>query len=117
MGTTNKLIVVKGQPIPAKRVTKASLWRARDYSDYKESLAWEFKKALKPQAPIYQDITIKRLTFYRKSGLRADIDNLLKTVMESLALSGYIANDRQVVGVERMWMEHNCSEPRIELEL
>ena len=119
MQTTTNTITIKGQPIPAKRVTRHTLWtpQARLYADYKEVLAWELKRALKPYKPITSDITIKRLAFYRETNRRADIDNLLKTVLESLALSGYIANDRQVVQVEKLTMEHGCSDPRIEIEL
>ena len=111
------VITIKGQPIPAKRVTGRMLWRAKDYADYKEFLGWEIKRALRPKVAITTDITIKRLAFFRQTNRRADIDNLLKSVMEALALSGYIANDKQVVCVERMTMEHGCENPRVEIEL
>jgi Holliday junction resolvase RusA-like endonuclease len=110
-------IVVKGQPIPAKRVTARTLWKAKAYADYKEDLAWQFKKALKPIKAITEDITIKGLRFYRSGNRRADIDNLLKGVMESLALCGYIANDKQVVRIKDMEMFHGQEQPRIEIEL
>lgn len=111
------VITVLGQPIPAKRVTRHTLWTARAYSEYKETLAWHLKLHLKPKTPLFSDITIKRLSFYRKTNQRADIDNLLKSVMEALAMSGYIANDRQVTRVEEMTVEHGSNNPRIEIEL
>lgn len=110
-------VVYLGQPIPAKRVTRNSLWRARAYAEYKEDFAWYLKSQLKPKKPITNDIAIEQITFYRKGKLRADIDNLLKTVMESLALSGYIANDKQVVAINRMKMVYESDNPRIEIIL
>lgn len=113
----SQTIVIKGQPIPAKRVTRATLWKARDYAEFKENLAWEMKSLLTFNEPLTEDITIKRLAFYRKGNRRADIDNLLKAVMEALALCGYIANDKQVVGITNMTMLHGSDDPRIEIEL
>jgi len=110
-------IIVRGQPIPAKRVTGRTLWKAKAYSDYKEFLAWQMKLAWRPKCPLVEDICIKRVSFYREKNLRADIDNLLKGVMEALALSGYIANDRQVVRVCNMTVEHGSNDPRVEIEL
>lgn len=115
--TQEKTIIIKGQPIPAKRVTRHTLWMAKAYSDYKDYVAWELKRILRPKQPIKNDITIKRLAFYRETNRRADIDNLLKAIMESLALCGYIANDKQVVCIEKMTVEHGSLDPRIELEL
>jgi len=115
-------LILPGQPIPAKRVTRHTLWMARDYCDFKERLAWDFKRKVKalgawPAAPITKDITIKRLAFYRETNRRADIDNLLKGVMEALALCEYIKNDKQVVRITDMTVEHGSIDPRIEIEL
>lgn len=90
---------------------------AREYAEYKEYVAWELRRILRPKKPITEDITIKRLAFYRQTNRRADIDNLLKAIMESLALCGYIANDKQVVRITDMTVEHGSLDPRVELEL
>lgn len=90
---------------------------AKDYSDYKESLGWVIKSVLKPKTPITEDITIKRLSFFRSTNRRADIDNLLKCVMEAIAMSGYIANDKQIIKVTEMTMEHGSDDPRVEIQL
>jgi len=110
-------IIVRGQPIPAKRVTGRTLWKAKAYADYKEFLAWQIKLQLRPKFPITEDITLKRVWFYRENNRRADIDNLLKCVMEAIALSGYIANDKQVTRVLDMGMEYKSLDPRVEIDL
>jgi len=117
MESNHQEIVIKGQPIPAKRVTRHTLWMAQEYAAYKEFVSWELRKILRPKVAITDDIVIKRLAFYRKTNRRADIDNLLKSIMEALALSGYIANDKQVVGVENMTVEHGSDNPRVEITL
>ena len=117
MELNHHVITIKGQPIPAKRVTRHTLWMAKEYAEYKQFVAWQLRKYLHPKVAITEDITIKRLAFYRRTNRRADIDNLLKSIMEALALSGYIANDKQVVGVENMTVEHGSDNPRVEITL
>lgn len=108
---------MEGQPIPAMRVTRFTLWKAKAYSDYKTALAWVIKTKLKPLKPITEDITIKSIAFYREGNRRADIDNLLKCVQDALQLSGYIKNDNQITEIEHLTVLHGCTDPRVEIEL
>ena len=109
------VITIKGQPIPAKRVTRRMLWRAKDYADYKEFVAWQLKRV--KIKPIVDDCHIKRISFFRKGNRRADLDNLLKSIMEAFEMSGVVKNDRQIVSIKNLEMTHNSKNPRVEIEL
>lgn len=111
-------MVIAGQPIPAMRVTGRTLWKGKAYADYKEMLAWEMRRRGIPKRwDASKDMVIKRVAFFREGRRRADIDNLLKGVMEALAAAGFVDNDRQVVGIERMSVEHGSLNPRVEIDL
>lgn len=116
METNRKLIqiVIPGQPIPAKRVTGRCLWRAKAYADYKEMVAWELKKLRLGQ--IDGDCSIQRMTFYREKNRRADLDNLLKSIMEAFQMSGIVKNDSQVVFIKNLSVQYKSDKPRVEIE-
>lgn len=111
----NIKIIIYGQPIPAKRVTGRSLWRAKDYAEYKEYLAFSIIK--KRIAPYKGDCYINNISFYRKGNRRADIDNLLKGVLEAFQMSGLVKNDNQVVGIGGLSLYYNSDNPRVEITL
>lgn len=108
-------IIIKGQPIPAKRVTKRTLWKAKEYSDYKDYVALSLLRLKIPQ--MLGDITIKRISFFRKDHRRPDIDNLLKAILDSMQLAQVFKNDRQVTKIKELSVEHGCDDPRVEIEL
>lgn len=108
-------IKVKGQPIPAKRVTGRCLWRAKAYAEWKEFLAWEIKKLRLGQ--IDGDCSIQRIAFYRSGGRRADVDNLLKGVLEAFQASGLVKNDSQVTFIKNLSVSYQSDDPRVEISL
>lgn len=118
---SKNVVIIKGQPIPAKRVTGRTLWKAKAYADYKEYVAWELKKQVKPsdlcRLEATGTVSIESIRFYREKRRTADLDNLLKGILEAFQMSGLVANDAEITHIEHLSVHYNAEEPRVEITL
>lgn len=64
--------------------------------EYKEGLAWIIKSEIRNYKIDKEALYGIQAIFYRSNRQRVDIDNLLKTVLDSLTLAGFWADDAQV---------------------
>lgn len=72
-----------GQPLPAPR---PRLGRGHTYNDpaytaYKQGMAWAMKAALHGAKPSRDLLTVK-VIFYRQGQRKADVDNLIKGILD-----------------------------------
>lgn len=107
-------VTVNLNPMPAVRMTSAGMYKdpqAMAYVDYKNSLAQELKlhmmgevkggkvevndKLDRKSLPTTRLVGLK-VKFARDTRRRADIDNMLKMLMDVLQTAGIIYNDDQV---------------------
>lgn len=91
--------VIPGKAVPAVRMTQKSMYvnkYAKRYLNYKKQVAWIAKQHMQGQ-PIEGNVGV-RITHY-VHGNRADIDNLFKSVTDSLNKIVY-KDDRQVKKME-----------------
>lgn len=127
-------ITINQNPMPAVRMTRNTMWygRAKDYVDFKNTLALELKLHLMASAVKGSDMVVEdkfahnslpvvrklRLTakFYRPDQRNVDIDNLLKMAMDLLQTAGIIKNDGQIQWVQAELIKGD-PKPRFEMEL
>jgi Holliday junction resolvase RusA-like endonuclease len=106
-------ILIKTNPIPAKRMTQKSMWYgdAKKYVKWKNSLAEELKlhflgtvkggiievkeKWDKKDLPEKSLLSLNA-DFYRENNYACDLDNLIKSSMDLLQTAGIIKNDTQI---------------------
>ena len=106
-------IIFEGQPLPAPRVTKRSLYiRGKEYAVWKEALAWHLKKMLRPAEEKVHIVSVK---FYREGKRTADIDNLLKGVLEAFEMAGIVKNDSEIRSIGMMSVSYDSKKPRVEI--
>lgn len=88
-----------GEPIAHERprLGKASRpYTPQKTRNYKEALAWTIKSKAKDPKNRKDILYGIQAIFYRSNRQRIDIDNLFKTVMDSLTLAGFWTDDAQV---------------------
>ena len=108
---------IEGQPKPKPRMTRKSWFMYKKYWDYinlqvKEILKRNRSEKIKMRT---NDITCL-IIFKRKTKRRADIDNLIKTVLEIFEKAKIIKNDNQVIGITAK-VEYDVEEPRTYVEI
>ncbi len=87
---------VPGKPVPKVRMTQKSKWgpRAKKCLEYQEKVAWHARAAKIP--PLTGDVELTVRICQPDRG-RADLDNIVKSIQDSLQYAGVIKNDRQVL--------------------
>lgn len=93
------MVVHEGEPIPLAR---ARVGRRGGYNPARteaalEALAWSLRAAL-PGPPVKGPVSLAAI-FHWESSHEADVDNLLKLVMDAAQRAQVYVNDRQVVTV------------------
>lgn len=91
-----------GEPVPASRprVTRWGTYNTPRYESFKSLLASEIALHLGTFGR-FQGYALKLYAeFHRKSKRKADIDNFLKALMDSIQDSGIIENDTDIKHVE-----------------
>lgn len=107
-------IEIKGQPLPKPRMTRRAWYFYKKYWDYLENCALQMEEQ-KIRGQFEEDIYCK-VYFYRKDKRRADIDNLLKTVLELLQKTCIIDNDNQVTEIYSK-VEYGSKNPRTIIQI
>lgn len=104
--------VVPGRAIPAVRMTQRSKWNERSskYLAYKSLVGWEAKAA--GAKKIMGDVSAN-LTFYICQGRRPDLDNLIKSILDSCNMICY-DDDRQVTKIQAEIIKSSREEQRVE---
>jgi crossover junction endodeoxyribonuclease RusA len=109
--------VVEGAPVPKERPrfnTKTGrVYTPRKTKTAEDHIAWEFKRHYGAKL-LTQDVHVC-LSFHLEKGQRADLDNLVKTVLD--ALNGVAwKDDAQVIGLEcRIYRD--CSKAGIKVDI
>lgn len=103
---------VPGQPVPKQRprvVGKQAFTPARTRI-YEQQVGWLARRAVDGMEPFADDVSL-RLLFRRSGKLRADLDNLVKAVLDGL--SGVLfEDDRQIVYIEAR-VEYGSKNPGV----
>lgn len=104
-------LVIPGRPVPASRprVAHGHAYYSRRYAEWKEAAAWQVRAA----GQRFDGPVALRVVFHRDSvevevvagpercsGVSADLDNLVKGVMDALVAGGVLGDDRQVTVLE-----------------
>lgn len=76
-------------------------YRAREYAAWMIAAAWRVKQAVQSQGAVKGDVRV-RLGFWPRDK-RADLDNRIKPLLDSLVKGGAIENDNRVVHIEAEW--------------
>lgn len=105
-------LVIPGRPVPASRprVSKGHAYYSKRYQEWKEQAAWQvcavgkrIDGAVKVTVVVRRDsieIDVSPSAVQRPTGVRGDLDNLLKAVLDALVAGGMLADDSQVVELE-----------------
>jgi len=93
-------IEIPGQPVPCPRprVNRSGVVYDERYLRWKDSALWLIKDACVKQlggVPLWAGSVTVIAEFYGASDT-ADLDNLLKSVLDALQMAGVVENDRQV---------------------
>ena len=106
-------LTVEGNPIPKgrPRVMDGHTYTPQATRDYealvREAAALEWK-----QKPMRGPLSLK-LTFYRANRRRADLDNLMKAVVD--ALQGIVLFDDNQIATALIHKHVDCERPRVEI--
>lgn len=113
--------LIKGQPLPRPRprVTRRGIvYFPKIYQDYLKSITdiigWKFFD--KEWTPFQKDVSLSVL-FKRKDKKRADIDNLLKVVMEALEKSTLLINDNQITYLKNVGVIYGVKQPCTQIRI
>lgn len=104
-------LVIPGRPVPASRprVTRGHAYYPKRYSSWLEQASWQVRACGKRvDGPVRLIVVFRRDSVEvdvlpgveRPSGLRFDLDNALKGVMDCLQAGGVLKDDAQVTGLE-----------------
>ena len=104
-------------PKPRARVTRRGTYMPKEYREWKEDVGWSVRTAMRQQDidPLTSRVYVKLdfskngfLLVLEESSLKrfgnADIDNLAGGVLDALQDADAIANDRDVVKLETMFV-------------
>ena len=116
----NRLVTFVELPAMAKpraRVTRRGTYMPKEYREWKEDVGWLVKTAMRQQnidpltSRVYVRLDLSKngfLLVLEESSLKrfgsADIDNLAGGVLDALQDAEVIANDRDVVKLETMFV-------------
>lgn len=123
-GKAFPIVIVVGQPLPMPRPflsRRGGIKPDERVKEYKKLVAryaeqvWhhELQKA-NPDLPLKGDCGL-RLEFARETMVRADLDNLIKTVQDALLGIAYL-DDHQIVELAAR-KTHGAKRPRVEITL
>ncbi len=101
------------KPAPRPRFGQGVTYMPKNYTAYKEALAWAFKAKIKK--PMEGSIIIV-LDFYRRTRGKVDVDNLAKTVMDAGNGVAWV-DDSQIVELHSskfLGCANPCTEIRLE---
>jgi len=105
---------VVAEPVPKARPRVGrnnNVYTPRESRDYETLIAWQAKKLPRYVGPVALNIT-----FYITPGRRADVDNLVKSVMDGLQQGGALEDDLQVKELHATVMQET-KRPRMELSI
>jgi len=100
---------VRGQPVPKARprVTRHGVYTPKKTADWEALVGWRYKEA---GGELLNGTVALAVTFYRETRVKADLDNLVKAVGDSLNGIAY-GDDNQVRHLEARVL-YGCDEPR-----
>ena len=108
--------VVPGQPLPKARprIGKNGAYTPQKTLAYENTIGWCVRAEMADFEPLRGDIGIK-LDFYRKGRRRADLDNMIKSVLDGL--NGILfEGDKQVCRLVAS-VVYGSKQPRVEIEV
>lgn len=115
-------LIIEGRPVPYVRMTQRGKYvkkNAQRYLDYKNTIAWMYKGNRLPKLDGKLEINVIVYLHGKTTpmGMDGDVDNYIKTAMDSLNGIAY-DDDRQVVRAigEKKPCKH-ASEQRMEIKL
>lgn len=112
-------VIVKGQPLPQPRprmTRRGGAYMPKEYLIYRKLVAdnaqaaWVGVGGLPLKGPVGL-----RISFYRATMVRADLDNLVKTIQDALLGIAY-QDDHQIVELAARKI-HGAKRPRVEIEV
>jgi crossover junction endodeoxyribonuclease RusA len=106
---------VNGNPVPKKRPRKGRgghFYTPGATREWEEAVGWAYKEA--GGQMLEGDIAVS-CWFFRGDRRRADIDNLLKSVLDGL--NGVAFEDDDRVVHMSAWKDYDAENPRAEVEL
>lgn len=122
--TVRRRFVLPGQPHPAERPRRVqrgrkAVWITPDRTLAAEQAVADAYRAAYPGAPPFIGEVTLSATLYRHTRRHADLDNLLKTVMDGLTKAAAWGDDSQVAeyGTVRRVLGVPLAEARTEVEL
>lgn len=120
---TTLAVLIPGRPVPAVRTTGKQMWkdpRYAKYHEYKERVSnriiGEAFAEFEHMPYTEGQVTIK-CDVYIQGGVFGDVDNYLKSCLDSIQLSRLIKNDKQVIQAEVERHKSNSEEERMEIKI
>lgn len=106
--------VVPGDPVPKARprVTRHGTYTPQRTRDYEEAVGWAYREA---GGSLHEGPMGLRVIFWHSTRRRADLDNLIKAIADSLSGIAW-KDDSQIVYLEAS-KNINTDEPRAEVEV
>jgi len=106
--------IVSGDPVPKARprVTRHGTYTEKRTKDYEEAVGWAYREA---GGGLHEGNVGLRVTFWRCTRRRADLDNLVKGVADGLNGVAW-SDDNQIVYLEAI-KNYDSVEPRTEIEV
>ena len=114
-----KQFEVLGQPLPKPRMARGTKWYYnKTYWNYLNSaseIVWAEMKKNKWKGTDL-DVSLS-CWFYRKGKKRADLDNMVKTILEICQKVGLVKNDSQITYLKEIGVSYEAKEPKTIFEV
>ncbi len=106
--------VVSGDPVPKARprVTRHGTYTPQRTRDYEEAAGWAYREA---GGSLFEGDVGLRMTFWRHTRQRVDLDNLIKGIADGLNGIAW-SDDSQIVYLEAS-KNYGSADPRAEVEV
>lgn len=106
--------IVEGQPVPKARprVTSHGVYTPKKTADWEQLVGWRYKEA---GGELLDGPVSLKMTFYRETRIRCDLDNVVKACADGLNGIAY-EDDWQVHHLEAE-IHYGCDEPRAVVEV
>lgn len=115
-GTVLVDVVIDGQPLPKERprFSEGRAYTPPKTKDIQEAIGYEVKTAMERETDEEHELAVD-IGFFRKSRSRVDIDNLIKTVLDSC--NGVVWRDDSQITQLTAHLSHWADQPRTHLRV
>lgn len=107
----------EGQPLPKQRPRHGAnghVFTPAKTRDYERAVAWVARSAMGAREPLTGDLVLT-VTLYRKGKRRADVDNMLKALADSM--NSIVYGDDQQIVEKRARVVYGASKPGAQVEV